>query len=38
MPGILLELDFDSPNANINLDFLKEVLVLKGFTNKWIHE
>ena len=37
VPGILLELDFESPYANINLDFLKEVLILKGFTNKWIH-
>ena len=37
VPGILLELDFDSSYANINLDFLKEVLILKGFTNKWIH-
>lgn len=37
MPGILLELDFDNPYANVNFDFLEEVLILKGFSNKWIH-
>ncbi|WVZ64778.1 hypothetical protein U9M48_014252 [Paspalum notatum var. saurae] len=37
MPGVLLELDFDRPYAKVSLDFLQEVLILKGFTNKWIH-
>lgn len=34
--GILLKFDFDRPYDNVHWDFLEEVLVLKGFANKWI--
>uniref|UniRef100_A0A0A9BMP3 Reverse transcriptase domain-containing protein n=1 Tax=Arundo donax TaxID=35708 RepID=A0A0A9BMP3_ARUDO len=36
MPGILLELDFERLYDNVHFDFLEEVLILKGFTDKWI--
>jgi hypothetical protein len=35
LSGVLLKIDFEKAYDKVNWEFMKEVLVLKGFPDKW---
>jgi hypothetical protein len=36
LSGILLKIDFEKAYDKMNWDFMKEVLILKGFPERWV--
>jgi hypothetical protein len=37
MSGVILKLDFEKAYDKVNCEFLQQILMIKGFSEKWCH-